>query len=42
MELKKGYTLRKRYQETIDTEIKAGYVDEVKQTELSNTRDKFQ
>ena len=34
--------LRKRYQETIDTDVKAGYVRKVKQVELNETRDKLQ
>ena len=40
--LQKDETLRKRYQETIDTDVNAGYVRKVDQTELSETRDKLQ
>ena len=36
------YTLKKRYQETIDTEVKAGYVGKIKQDELIETRAKLQ
>ena len=34
--------LRKPYQETIDTDVKAGYVHKVQQVELNKTRDKLQ
>ena len=34
--------LRKRYQETIHTDVKAGYVRKVQQVELNETRDKLQ
>ena len=34
--------LRKRYQETIDTDVKAGYFRKVQQVELNETRDKLQ
>ena len=34
--------LQKRYQETIDTEVKAGYVRKVQQVELNETGDKLQ
>ena len=34
--------LRKRYQEIIDTEVRAGYVRRVEQVELNETRDKLQ
>ena len=36
--LQKDDPLRKRYQENIDTEVKAGYVREVEQVELNETR----
>ena len=34
--------MRKRYQETIDIEIKAGYVRKLQQVELNETRGKLQ
>ena len=40
--LQKNDTLRKRYQETIHTDVKAGYVCKVPQVELFDTRDKLQ
>ena len=40
--LQKDDTLRQRYQETIDTDVKAGYVRKVDQTELNETRDELQ
>ena len=40
--LQKDETLRKRYQETIDTDVNAGYVRKVDQAELNETRDKLQ
>ena len=40
--LQKIKTLRKRYQETIDTDVNAGYVRKVEQTELNETKDKLQ
>ena len=38
----KDETLKKRYQETIETDIKAGYVRKVNQAELNETKDKLQ
>ena len=38
----KDGTLRKRYQETIDTDVNAGHVRKVDQTELNETRNKLQ
>ena len=40
--LQKNKTLRKRYQETIDTDINAGYVRKVDEAELNETKDKLQ
>ena len=40
--LQKDETLRKRYQETIDTDVNAGYFRKVDQAELNETRDKLQ
>ena len=40
--LQKDDTLRQRYQETIDTDVKAGYVRKIDQTELNETRDELQ
>ena len=40
--LQKDDTLRKRYQEPIDTDIKAGYVRKVEPVELNETRDNLQ
>ena len=40
--LQKDDILRKRYQETIDTDVKAGYVRKLQQVELNATRDKLQ
>ena len=40
--LQKDETLKKRYQETIDTDIDAGYVPKVDQAELNETKDKLQ
>ena len=40
--LQKHETLRKRYQETIDTDVNAGYVRKVDQTELNETRNRLQ
>ena len=40
--LQKNETLKKRYQETIDTDINAGYVRKVDQVELNETKDKLQ
>ena len=40
--LQKDDILRKRYQETIDTYVKAGYVRKVQQVQLNETRDKLQ
>ena len=40
--LQKEETLRKRYQETIDTDVNAGYVRKVDQAELNETKDKLQ
>ena len=40
--LQKDYMLRKRYQETIDTDVKAGYVCKVQQADLNETKDKVQ
>ena len=34
--------LQKRYEETIDTDVKAGYVRKVQQVELNETRDNLQ
>ena len=39
--LQKNDTLRQRYKETIDTDVKAGYVCEIDQTELNETRDEL-
>ena len=38
----KDEALNKRYQDTIDTDVNAGYVRKVEQTELNETRDKLQ
>ena len=40
--LQKDKTLRKRYQETIDTDVNTGYIQKVDQAELMETRDKLQ
>ena len=40
--LQKDETLRKRYQEIIDTDVNAGYVLKVDQAELNETKDKMQ
>ncbi|XP_075264062.1 uncharacterized protein LOC142355564 [Convolutriloba macropyga] len=40
--LQKDETIKKRYQETIDTDNNAGYVRKVDQTELNETKDKLQ
>ena len=40
--LQKDDTLRKRYPENIDTDVKAGYVRKLEQDELNATRDKLQ
>ena len=40
--LQKDDTLTKRYQETIDTDVKAGYVRKVQHVELNETRDRLQ
>ena len=40
--LQKDETVRKRYQETIDTDVNAGYVRKVDQAELNETKDKLQ
>ena len=40
--LQKDETLRKRYQETIDTDVNAGYVRKVGQAELNETKDRLQ
>ena len=40
--LQKEETLKKRYQETIDTDVNAGYVRKVDQAELNETKDKLQ
>ena len=40
--LQKDETLRKRYQETIETNVNAGYVRKVDQAELNETKDKLQ
>ena len=40
--LQKDDILRKRYQQNIDTDFKAGYVRKVQQVELKETRDKLQ
>ena len=40
--LQKDAMLQKRYQETIDTDVKAGYVRKVQQVELNETGDKLQ
>ena len=40
--LQKDETLKKRYQETIDTDVNAGYVRKIDQTELNETKDKLQ
>ena len=34
--------LQRRYQETIDTNVKAGYARKIQQVELNETRDKLQ
>ena len=33
--------VKKRYQETFDTDVNAGYIREVGQTELNQTKDKL-
>ena len=40
--LQKDETLRKRYQETIDSDVNAGYVRKIDQTELNETRNRLQ
>ena len=40
--LQKEETLKKRYHETIDTDVNAGYVCKVDQAELNETEDKLQ
>ena len=40
--LQKDETLKKRYQETIDTDVNAGYVRKVDHAELNETKDKLQ
>ena len=40
--LQKDETLKKRYQETIDTDVNAGYVRKVDEAELNETKDKLQ
>ena len=40
--LQKDETLKKRYHETIDTDVNAGYVGKVDQAELNETEDKLQ
>ena len=40
--LQSDETLKKRYQETIDTDVNAGYVRKIDQTELNETKDKLQ
>ena len=40
--LQKDDTLRKPYQETSDTDIKAGYIRKIDQNELNETRHKLQ
>ena len=40
--LQKNETIKKLYQETIDTDVKAGYVGKVDQAELNETEDKLQ
>ena len=40
--LQKDEALKKRYQETIDTNVNAGYVRKVDQAELNETKDKLQ
>ena len=40
--MQKDETLKKRYQETIDTDVNAGYVRKVDQAELNETKDKLQ
>ena len=40
--LQKNETLKKRSQETIDTDVSAGYVWKVDQTKLNETKDKLQ
>ena len=40
--LQRDDTLTKRYQETIDTDVKAGYVCKVQHVELNETRDRLQ
>ena len=40
--LQKDETQRNRYQETIDTDVNAGYVRKVDQTELNETRNRLQ
>ena len=40
--LQKDGTLRKRYQETTDTDVSAGYVRKNDQTELNETRNRLQ
>ena len=38
----KDEALKKRYQDTIDTDVNAGYVRKVEPSELNETRDKLQ
>ena len=40
--LQKDDMLRERYQESIKTDVKAGYLRKVQQVELNETRDKLQ
>ena len=40
--LQKDEALKKRYQETIDTDVNPGYVRKVDQAELNETKDKLQ
>ena len=40
--LQKDETQKKRYQETIDTDVTAGYYREVDQAEMNETKDKLQ
>ena len=40
--LQKDDKLKKRYQETTDTDVNAGYVRKVDHTELNETKDKLQ
>ena len=40
--MRRDETIKKRYQKTIDTDVKAGYVRKVHRTELNETKDKLQ